>query len=155
MIAYLSGGMENAEDSGSQWRNKIKLWLKENLDHDVIDPVQIQKKTLTEYEIKNYRNWINNKPKKFNNIIHKIIDRDLSYIKNNADYIICLWDESVILGGGTHGELTMAYYFSKPVYLVLNLPTNKTSSWILGCSTKIFANFEKLKIHLLQQYESK
>ena len=155
MIAYLSGGMENAKDSGSLWRVKIKKWLNENLNHDVIDPVEIQNKTLSEYEIKNYRNWINKNPKKFNSVIHKIIDRDLSFIKEDTDYVICLWDDSVILGGGTHGELTMAYYFSKPVYLILNFPINKTSSWILGCSTKVFNNFKDLKIHLLEKYESK
>ena len=47
MIAYLSGGMENAKDSGSLWRVKIKKWLNENLNHDVIDPVEIQNKILS------------------------------------------------------------------------------------------------------------
>ena len=32
---------------------------------------------------------------------------------------------------------------------------SKTSSWILGCSTKVFNNFNDLKIHLLEKYESK
>ena len=39
MIAYLSGGMENADNEGTNWRAEITTWLKESLDHDVIDPV--------------------------------------------------------------------------------------------------------------------
>ena len=55
------------------------------------------------------------------------------------------WDKSVFKGGGTHGEITMAYWLGKPVYLVNNLPINDVSSWIFSCSEEIFDNFDNLK----------
>ena len=39
MIAYLSGGMENAFNDGKQWREEISIWLKNKLGHPVIDLV--------------------------------------------------------------------------------------------------------------------
>ena len=48
MIAYLSGGMENADNEGTNWRAEITTWLKESLDHDVIDPV-IESRNLVKY----------------------------------------------------------------------------------------------------------
>jgi len=152
---YLSGGMENTKEINDFWREEISIWLDNKLNHKVFNPVEIQKKTLSEFEIKNFRGWIKTDSKKFKQIIHKIIDRDLSVIKNEVDYVICYWDGSVLHGGGTHGELTMAYYFSKPVYMILDVPLNKTSAWILGCTSMIFNSFEELKVFLLNHYEKK
>ena len=70
---------------------------------------------------------------------------DLEAVVNQADYLIVKWDKSVFKGGGTHGEVTMAYWLEKPVYLVNNLPINDISSWIFSCSDEIFDNFESLK----------
>jgi hypothetical protein len=61
-----------------------------------------------------------------------------------------LWDEYVIQGGGTHGELTLAYQHKLPVYLVLGMPLEKVSSWIVGCTTEIFSNFEEMKQYLIK-----
>ena len=36
---------------------------------------------------------------------------------NNADYLIVKADKSVLKGGGTHGEVTMAYWIKKPYLL--------------------------------------
>ena len=68
---------------------------------------------------------------------------------NQADYLIVKWDRSVFKGGGTHGEVTMAYWLDKPVYLVNNLPLNDISSWIFSCSDEIFDDFESLKNRFL------
>ncbi len=78
----------------------------------------------------------------------KIIDRDLYQLLQKCDAVICLWDEHVIQGAGTHGELTLAYEHQLPVYLVLGMPLEKVSSWIVGCTTEIFQNFEELKQYL-------
>jgi len=51
----------------------------------------------------------------------------------------------VIQGGGTHGELTLAYEHRMPVYLVLGMPMEKVSSWIVGCTTEVFSSFDELK----------
>ena len=44
MIVYLSGGMEHANNDGSGWRLKFARWLQNNLEHEVIDPVQESRK---------------------------------------------------------------------------------------------------------------
>ena len=38
--------------------------------------------------------------------------------RKGSDCVICLWDEGAARGAGTKGELTIARYFGKPVYLV-------------------------------------
>ena len=66
-------------------------------------------------------------------------------VAEQADYLIVKWDKSVLKGGGTHGEVTMAYWLKKPIYLVNNLPIEDVSSWIFSCSEEIFDDFEDLK----------
>ena len=151
--AYLSGGMENAKDEGSNWRIKITNWLKENLKHDVIDPVLESEKKVIELDAENYREWKNSNPEKFKKFIRILINQDLRSVIEKADYLIVLWDKSVIYGGGTHGEITMAYWANKPVYLVNRLPSDKLSAWILSCSTEMFESFDNLKKQLLTTYQ--
>ena len=71
---------------------------------------------------------------------------------HKSDYLIVKWDESVFKGGGTHGEVTMAYWLGKPVFLVNMLPIDDISSWIFSCSEHIFNNFEDLKKKLEELY---
>ena len=59
------------------------------------------------------------------------------------------------MGGGTHGEVTIAYYFNKPIYIVNTVPINEMSSWIFGCADKIFVDFNDLKKFLLQFNKNK
>ena len=76
----------------------------------------------------------------------------LEYYNNirEADYVICLWDESVLKGGGSHGEITLAYYNHKPIFLVNQLPLSDLSGWIMSCATEIVTDFDRLKKILLQ-----
>ena len=39
MIAYLSGPIEYAHNVGADWRVKMTVWLKSELDHGVFNPV--------------------------------------------------------------------------------------------------------------------
>ena len=52
MIAYLSGGMEHAENDGANWRKEITQWLNDSLEHNVIDPVIESKKLITDNNAK-------------------------------------------------------------------------------------------------------
>ena len=63
------------------------------------------------------------------------------------------WDESVFKGGGTHGEITLAYWLGKPIYLVNELPLEDISSWIFSCSNYVFNNFDDLKLKLKKLYD--
>ena len=91
-------------------------------------------------------------PKQYKKIIRKIIQVDLDAVVKGSDYLIVNWDESVFKGGGTHGEITMAYWFNKPIYMVNSLPIEDVSSWVFSCTEYVFSNFEDLKIKLKEIY---
>ena len=60
----------------------------------------------------------------------------------------------VALGAGTQGEITVAKYFKKPVYLVTKIDKIKIPSWVIGCSQEIFNDFNDLKQFLQNKYLS-
>ena len=155
MIAYLSGAMENAKNEGSEWRNEMTIWLREKLNHSVIDPVIETAKLVDEQESQNYRNWKTSDPNKFKEFVRQAIDNDLNSVVNKSDYLICLWNQEVLAGGGTHGEVTMAYYYNKPVYLINQLEDIELSGWIMSCATEIFTDFDTMKNRLLEIYGKK
>ncbi|MFQ6677202.1 MAG: hypothetical protein ACE5D0_02675 [Fidelibacterota bacterium] len=152
MIVYLSGAMENAIDEGADWRGELTQWLKSELDHDVIDPVITSKELVEENNAQNYRDWKTSDPDRFIQFVRKAIKLDLNNVMDKADYVICLWTREVFTGGGTHGEVTMAYTINKPVYLVNQVPQEKFSGWIMSCATEIFPDFSTLKSFLLETY---
>ena len=86
------------------------------------------------------------------NLETEIIKLDLNAVVNKSDYLIVKWDESVLKGGGTHGEVTMAYWMKKPIYIVNSLSLNDMSSWIFSCSDFIFDDFDGLKKQLIKLY---
>ena len=90
-----------------------------------------------------------NSPENYRLLMRKIIELDLNAVINKSDYLIVNWNENVLMGGGTHGEVTIAYYFKKPIYIVNSIPINKMSSWIFGCADKIFKDFNDLKKFLV------
>ena len=48
MIVYLSGGMEHTSNNVANWRIKFGDRLKNDLGHEVIDPVQESRKLVQE-----------------------------------------------------------------------------------------------------------
>jgi hypothetical protein len=48
MIAYLSGPIENAANDGADWRELITLWLKDEIEHDVFNPVLATRKIISD-----------------------------------------------------------------------------------------------------------
>ena len=151
MIAYLSGPIENAHNDGADWRNEITKWLEIKLNHRVFNPV-IETKSIIKSDNNDFRVMKKTNPNEYKKIIRKIIKVDLEAVVNNSDYLIVKWDKSVFRGGGTHGEITMAYWLKKPVFLVNNLPIDDISSWIFSCSEYLFENFDDLKIKLEELY---
>ncbi len=152
MIAYLSGAMENAVDEGADWRGDLTQWLKSELNHNVIDPVITSNELVKKNNAHNYRDWKTSDPDRFIQFVRKAIKLDLNNVMNNADYVICLWNRDVFIGGGTHGEVTMAYTIKKPIYLVNQVPLEEFSGWIMSCATKIFSDFSTLKMFLSETY---
>ena len=152
MIAYLSGPIENAENDGAKWREDITLWLDQNLKHNVFNPVLETKSIMKHHDARNFRSMKITDPLKYKKIIREIIKLDLNAVVNKSDYLIVKWDESVLKGGGTHGEVTMAYWMKKPIYIVNSLSLNDMSSWIFSCSDFIFDDFDGLKKQLIKLY---
>ena len=148
MKIYLAGAIEAAPDDGMAWRADMTQFLIDTLDWTTFDPSRHERDFLTEEEKMNFRQWKSVDIQRFRPVIKKIIDRDLDQLLKKCDAVICLWDEHVIQGGGTHGELTLAYEHALPVYLVLGMPIEKVSSWIIGCTTEVFSNFDELKLFL-------
>ncbi len=61
----------------------------------------------------------------------------------------------MISGGGTHGEVTIAYYYNKPIYLINQLKDMELSGWIMACATEIFTDFYSMQKRLLDIYGKK
>lgn len=154
MYAYLAGAMEHAPDLGAAWRNEISKFLTSELGHRVFNPCVEQFYVLTAEERQFFRTWKTNDLNRFRTTVRKIIHKDLNTLLNDVDYIVCLWDEFVSNGGGTQGELTMAYFHGIPVYMVSAIPVDEISSWILGCTTELFGNFEDLKKFLREEFSN-
>ena len=152
MIAYLSGAMEYADDEGEGWRKNITEWLTSNLEHSVINPVEESRLIISNTDSHDYRNWKETDLVRYKNFINKFVIRDIEAVTKEANYIICLWNEEVFKGAGTHGEVTLAFEHSIPVYVVNQIPLTDLSGWIIACSTEIFENFEELKLFLLSKF---
>lgn len=152
MIAYLSGPIENAHNDGADWRNDITQWLKQNLNHQVFNPVTETKSITKELNTDDFRLMKTTNPEEYKKIIRKIIQVDLDAVVQGSDYLIVNWDKSVFKGGGTHGEITMAHWFKKPVYMVNTLPIEDVSSWIFSCTDLMCNNFGDLKTELKKIY---
>jgi hypothetical protein len=153
-LVYLAGAIENAPDSGKKWRENISHFLKNELQHEVFNPCQEENHVLTPHEFRNFRKWKTNDLKRFRFVVHKIIHKDLEMITKHVNYIICFWDDFAEKGGGTQGELTVAFINNIPVYMVSSKPIEQISSWIIGCTNEIFFEFESLKEFLIKKYKS-
>lgn len=152
MKAYLSGAMEYAHDEGSEWREMMTTWLNESICHTVYNPIIESQKLIQSLGAENYREWKSSNPKKYSDFIRKCVDQDILTVRNHVDYIICLWNDYVLRGAGTHAEVTIGYEIGKPIYLVNALSDSDLSGWIMACSTKIFSDFEALKTYLKKIY---
>jgi hypothetical protein len=150
MKVYLSGGMEYSSGEGAQWRQEIQTWLEGRLRHAVFNP-----NTESDRYFASHHPGIDFRKLKFENtplyteIIRNLVDVDCREIAERSDYVICYWDEGAARGAGTKGELTMARFFGKPVYLVTSFPHHDIPGWVLGCVTKAFTDFDSLKAFLL------
>ncbi len=151
MRAYLSGSIEYSADFGVSWRAELKPFL-QALGHDVYDPAADVRKNLTEEEVRDFRKWKATDLARFQATVRKIIAWDLDWIEQRTDYVICYFDAAAQRGAGTQGELTFAHRAGIPVYLVLGLPLEQVSGWILGCATQVLPDFRQLREFLSAEF---
>lgn len=153
---YLSGGMEYAHEEGYHWRKELESWLESTLGHKTFNPNTESNKFFKQnYPDVNFREVKYKDINLYKKIVQQLVDIDANEIANHSDYVICFWDEGAAKGAGTKGEITIAKYFNKPVYLVSTIPVTNIPGWVIGCSTKIFRNFDELKTFLLSIYPTK
>lgn len=153
--AYLSGGMEFAKGEGIDWRMEMHNWITGALGHIVYNPnVESDAFLAREYPNGRFRDLKNENIDRYVTLVRGLIDMDIQEIAERTDYVICNWDESAQRGAGTKGEVTMARFKGKPVYMVTTMPQADIPGWVLGCTTKVFGSFSQLKEFLLETYSA-
>lgn len=146
MRVYLSGGMEYAEGEGAHWRKEMQSWLESILRHSVFNPnVESDRFFSAHHPDVNFRTLKKEDVQLYQTIVRRLVEIDCEEIAKRSDYVICYWDEGAAKGAGTKGELTMAKFFGKPVYLVTTYPLHDIPGWILGCVSRTFSSFSELK----------
>ena len=144
--------MEYARREGADWRMELQSWIEEKLGHSVFNPNDKSKQFLRKHlPGENFRKLKSTNTERFTRIVRRIVSIDSREIAQRSDYLICYWDRSAQRGAGTKGELTLAKYFGKPVYMVTRMNLKNIPGWVLGCTTKIFPSFSDLKKFLQQQ----
>lgn len=152
MLAFLCGGMEFAPDSGREWRERMRRWLEDHINHSVYDPTLEAGRLMSEEELRDLPGWKTTDLERYRKAMHMVINHDLDVMANRADYVVCYWDPAAARGGGTQAELTAAYRKGIPVYLVTEMPVEEVSGWVVACTTKIFSGFDELKSFLTATY---
>jgi hypothetical protein len=150
VLIYLSGAIEYSPDHGRAWRAAITPLL-EAAGYQVYDPSLDEKKNLSEEELANFRAWKRNDLERFQQTIRKIIAYDLDLIEQHVDAVVAYWDEHASKGAGSQAELTIAHRLGLPVYLVLALPIENVSGWVLGCATRVFRSLAELEAFVCSQ----
>lgn len=149
---YLSGGMEYASDEGRDWRATMHAWLEKELSCEVFNPnLESEAFFRSRYPDVDFRSMKQTDPARYNEIASGLVDLDCHEIAERTDYLVCYWDVSAMMGAGTKGELTMARFFGKPVYMVTTVPHHEIPGWVLGCTTRFFSTFEELREFLKMQ----
>lgn len=156
MKAYLSGGMEHARNAGAGWRSRLQRWIQKELGHQVFNPSAVSDRYLKKhFPGVSQKRLKRTDLRKFQKLVSALLMLDCREIAHRTDYVVCLWDESAQKGAGTKGELTMAKYFGKPVYLVTSMKPADIPGWIIACATRLFVNFDELKVFLKRKYGKK
>jgi hypothetical protein len=145
--------MEYARREGMDWRTELHRWIESELAHRVFNPnVESEKFLAKHLPSDNFRSLKSKNPARFRQLVRKLVELDSREIAYRSDYVICYWDRSAQRGAGTKGELTIAKFFGKPVYMVTRMKTESIPGWVLGCTTEIFPSFTKLKRFLMKRY---
>ena len=143
---YLSGGMEYTAGEGKDWRNALQEWIECELSGEVFNPNRESERFFaTRYPAVDFRKLKSQDMALYSRIASGLVDLDCGEIAERTDVVLCYWDEGAMRGAGTKGELTMARYFKKPVYMVTAMPHCDIPGWVLGCVTEIFPSFEALR----------
>jgi hypothetical protein len=141
--------MEYAANEGRDWRSEVQKWLQEDQEGEVFNPNEESERFIrTHLAEADFRQLKRDDPGKYAEVVTRIVDHDCEEIAKRTDILICYWDESAARGAGTKGEITIAHFFRKPVYLVTSVPAEDIPGWVLGCTTRMFRDFRELQTFL-------
>jgi hypothetical protein len=154
MMAFLCGGIEYAPEGGRAWRSRLRVWLEENLNHQVYDPALEGRRVVGEEDWAKLGTLKVTDLDRFRKIMHMLISHDLDVVANRTDYLVCNWDDAAVQGGESSAMLTAAHRKGIPVYLVTEIPIERIGGWAVGCTTKILSSFDELKSFLTATYVS-
>jgi hypothetical protein len=153
MRFYLSGGMEYSKDEGRDWRRTMQAWIEEELGGAVFNPnVESDRLFSTKHEGVNFRKLKAQDFRHYQEIARELVELDTEEIAERSDVVLCYWDDSAQRGAGTKGELTIAKYFRKPVFMVTSTPMEAIPGWVIGCVTMILPDFDSLKLLLQSRF---
>ena len=128
------------------------MWIQENLNHRVYDPVIEAQRLFSAEELAGLPAWKTSDTERYRRTIRIAINHDLDVMTRQADYVLCLWDEAAARGGGSQAELTTAYRKGIRVYMVTEMVASDISGWVLACTDRVFSSFEELKPFLASTY---
>ncbi len=138
--------MEHARDGGRAWRADLRIWLREELGHTTFDPVPESDRILTRLGVRHKFHLLKRTdPERYASIVRTLVRRDLRILSQHCDYVICYWDRAAARGAGTQGEVTLARFLNKPVYVVAGMAAHRIPGWITGCATQVVPSFPALK----------
>jgi hypothetical protein len=145
--------MEFAKGEGSDWRREMDDWIRLNLKHTVFNPnIESERFLSGKYPKGQFRDLKIKDISLYTSLVRELIDIDTKEIAQRSDYVVCYWDESAQRGAGTKGELTIARFTEKPVYMVTEMKHQDIPGWVLGCATNLFRSFSELKSFLTDKY---
>jgi hypothetical protein len=141
--------MEYADGEGRDWRTELQRWCESVLGWSVFNPnLESDRFFARHHPSVDFRTLKIRDLDRYREIVAQLVDIDCREIATRTDLVVCLWDASAMRGAGTKGELTIARFTGKPVYLVTTLPLAEIPGWVLGCTTAIFPSFAALQEHL-------
>ena len=144
-VYYLVGSIEHHPTNGWHWRNSLQTFL-EAKGHKVINPVTAEIKALQVADTPlDWQKFKKTNLTKYCIIMRQIIDFDLDVVINQCDAIIVRWDEYIPKGAGSHAEISFAYYFKKPVFLIYEGDISEIPGWLLGCVSKFYTSIKSFK----------
>ena len=142
---YLSGGMEYAANEGRDWRELMQRFFEDELGWAVFNPNRESERFFQKnWPGMDFRAVKVQDIERYREIVSRLVDIDSHEIAERTDIVVCYWDEGAAKGAGTKGEVTMARFFGKPVYMVTSIPAQEIPGWVLGCTTRRFATFSEL-----------
>ncbi len=132
----------------------MQEWIERELGGTVFNPnVESDRLFTTRHNGVQFRALKSQDFERYRKIAEELVELDSSEIALRSDVVVCFWDESAQRGAGTKGELTLAKYFGKPVFMVTSMPMEALPGWVIGCVTMIVPDFVALKGLLLDRFK--